>query len=944
MKRFLSLIMAVSLVVAGAVPVRAASVAETNEEIVRMGYYPEAGMMNGAEEGAVKSGYAYEYAHCPVRFAATPENSALMAVINKSAPFVTDVQMNEIQNRYSSQDILKVSTTEFLRTHPEIFIGIITAMFAIALMVVLYKWKKDRAYAAKKKESDFYKSVIERFSADYEAVFLGNLQDGSYKELTSKDGFKTIFTGNDTIVTVSERFLNQSVHPVDREKIRREMIPFDEIKSRLPVGESHNLEYRSRTDDGYLWYRTNLSRISEDEVIIGFKECDEEILGNHITEMLMDDYASIYVVDLEKDEVRPTKKSKVTAIGNFEKPRSYKDIALQFSETVAPEYKQDWIDFSDVNYLKQYMSKDNHREYVYELPVADKKMRRFSVDVIERVDGVATLLLFSFMGIDDYRAQVISLHKTMSEQKVLLDYFVESYDSAYFIDLSKMSYEILHMNPEFTKIFGSCGEGEEGMKLFIEKYVHPDDRDLILQVSDKEYVKNRLKEEPSFGFTIREVFDGEEKNMRGIIVRGSDEDHVAVGFMDITAQVIEQKEAEKQLQEALSMAQAANRAKTIFLNSMSHDIRTPMNAIIGFTNLASKHSDNKEQVEDYLKKIGQSSDHLLSLINDVLDMSRIESGKMHLDEKTENLFELIATLKDIVQADVEAKQHDFSVDMVDVKDENIICDKLRVNQVLLNIVSNAVKYTDNGGKISMRITEKEVKISGYATYEFCVKDNGMGMTQEYLKTIFDPFSRVKSSTVSGIQGTGLGMAITKNIVDMMGGKIEVNSELGEGTEITVVFDFKLQKDRRELTPEAIAEEINAASKKESEECDFYGKKILLVEDNEFNREIATELLSEYGFVLDTAEDGDIAVDKIKNAAVGDYDLILMDIQMPTIDGYEATRQIRNLGTDISRIPIIAMTANAFEEDRKAALQVGMNDHIPKPIDIKVLKSVLAKFL
>ena len=245
-----------------------------------------------------------------------------------------------------------------------------------------------------------------------------------------------------------------------------------------------------------------------------------------------------------------------------------------------------------------------------------------------------------------------------------------------------------------------------------------------------------------------------------------------------------------ELTEALDMAQAANRAKTIFLNNMSHDIRTPMNAIIGFVTLASTHIDNKERVSDYLEKISKSSSHLLSLINDVLDMSRIESGKVSIEMKTENLSEILHGLKDIILADVHAKQLELFVDALDVQDEYIVCDKLRLNQVLLNLTSNALKYTNPGGMVSVRVIEKGYSESGKGIYEFRIKDNGIGMSEEFVKTIFQPFTREKSSTVSGIQGTGLGMAITKNIVDMMGGTIEVESGPGVGTEFIVVFEQK----------------------------------------------------------------------------------------------------------------------------------------------------------
>ena len=522
-----------------------------------------------------------------------------------------------------------------------------------------------------------------------------------------------------------------------------------------------------------------------------------------------------------------------------------------------------------------------------------------------------------------------------------------------------------------------------------------------------------------------------------------------------------------ELEEALALAQSANRAKTTFLNNMSHDIRTPMNAIIGFTGLASSHIDNKEQVKDYLSKISQSSEHLLSLINDVLDMSRIESGKVNIDEKDEDLSVILHILRNIVQSDIKNKDLNFYLDC-DVDDQFIICDKLRLNQVLLNILSNSIKYTPAGGTISLCVKQKGISNSGYVQYEFRIKDNGIGMDANFLKTIFDPFTRAKSSTVSGIQGTGLGMAITKNIVDMMGGTINVQSEEGKGTEMTVILDFKLSKEKQ--VPHVIAnleglralvvdDDLNAcknvskmlrevgmrsewcASGKEavvrseeskeigdlfkvyiidwlmpdmngietarrirkivgneapiivltaydwsdvedeakdagvtafvskpifptdlrevlnrccgsddiisedSEIVDFTGKKILLVEDNEMNREIATEILEEIGFIIDTAEDGKIAVEKMKTAVPGQYDLILMDVQMPIMNGYEATRKIRSLtDPEKANITIFAMTANAFEEDRQEALNAGMNEHLAKPIDIDKLKEMLKKYL
>jgi signal transduction histidine kinase/ActR/RegA family two-component response regulator len=406
--------------------------------------------------------------------------------------------------------------------------------------------------------------------------------------------------------------------------------------------------------------------------------------------------------------------------------------------------------------------------------------------------------------------------------------------------------------------------------------------------------------------------------------------------LELDAKIAEQNDLlEKQqvmLQKALSMAQSSDRAKTTFLSNMSHDIRTPMNAIVGFTGLAMAHIDEKELVLDYLRKLGQSSNHLLSLINDVLDMSRIESGKMVLSEKDEDLIEIINALKDIVQADIDAKNLTFEVEM-NICEAGIVCDKLRLNQVLLNVLSNSIKYTQAGGSIHVQVTEKESMKRDSALYEFRIRDNGMGMSAEFLKTIYEPFTRASTSTVSGIQGTGLGMSITKNIVEMMGGRIEIFSEENAGTEVVLELDFKLHDSAR------------MRAQMSDGNFDFAGKKILLVEDNEMNRQIACDILEDNGFEVFTAENGQEAVKLIELSVPGQYDLVLMDVQMPVMDGYAATRAIRVLPAGYqSRIPIVAMTANAFEEDRKAALDAGMDEHISKPIDVDKMKYILSRFL
>ncbi len=554
------------------------------------------------------------------------------------------------------------------------------------------------------------------------------------------------------------------------------------------------------------------------------------------------------------------------------------------------------------------------------------------------------------------------------------------------------------------------------------------------------------------------------------------EDGSPITFVGLFVDIDDEKKMEERLEQqkidledALAVAQHANKAKTTFLNNMSHDIRTPMNAIIGFTSLAAAHIAHPDQVQDYLAKITTSSNHLLSLINDVLDMSRIESGKVKIEEKETSLPEIMHDLKTIVQADITSKQLEFFIDTADVVNEHVLCDKLRLNQVLLNLLSNAMKFTKPGGIVSVRILQKGNAPEGFASYEFQVKDTGIGMSKEFQAHVFEPFERERTSTISGIQGTGLGMAITKNIVDMMGGKISVVSEEGKGSTFTVALQFRICSGqvRQEVIPQLkglralvadddfntcssvtkmlsvigmrpdwttsgkeavlrtklaveqsdeyaayiidwlmpdmngievvrrirgfigeetpiiiltaydwsdIEEEARKAgvtafcskpvflselrellespftvSATETDaakaQASFEGRRILLVEDNELNQEIAVEILKEAGFVVDVADDGSVAVEKMREAEPGQYDLILMDIQMPILNGYEATRQIRAFErAEIANIPIIAMTANAFDEDKRAALEAGMNGHIPKPIDIPKLMELLREIL
>lgn len=397
------------------------------------------------------------------------------------------------------------------------------------------------------------------------------------------------------------------------------------------------------------------------------------------------------------------------------------------------------------------------------------------------------------------------------------------------------------------------------------------------------------------------------------------------------------KEQQLLLMDALKHAEEGNRAKSSFLFNMSHDIRTPMNAILGFAEIAQRSKDNTAKLTDCLEKIQVSGNHLLQLINDVLEMSKIENGKASLTEDCCNLEDCVKKAPDILQTDMDQKHLILKTDTSTVINKWVYCDILRMNQILFNLLSNAVKFSRPGGCILLTLSQQPCAIQEYAAYEIRVKDTGIGMSPEFLTRIFEPFEREHTSTISQTQGTGLGMTITKNLVDLMGGTIRVLSEPDKGTEFILQFTFKLQEQAQKPEEQPMADTMPT--------YDFTGKRLLLVEDNELNMEIAQELLCEAGFLVETAQNGQVAVEMVQNSAAGYYDAILMDIQMPVMNGYQASRAIRNLeNKSLADIPIIALTANAFDEDKKEALANGMNAHIGKPIDVGILYETLENVL
>ena len=798
--------------------------------------------------------------------------------------------------------------------------------------------------------------IINVLATEYSSVYYIDLETDSLTPYTmnayTESKFGKIFSNGIHYSDAFKMYVDSFVYGADKAMVL-DAGSIKNIEAQLNAQKSFITQYRS-FDGGVTRYcEMKFVKVESEEdkpkaVVLGFADKDIEILNRYVDSKIYEDYFGVYFVNLEDNTIRSVRDSSVYARGrDYGGIAPYSASVLEFSKAVLPDFRGIWENFSNVDFMRTYLAKDDKREYSYR--ALKGEWRRVVMYVIERKNGVPVSFILAFMFIDNETAQKMELDAKIAEQKKAL----------------------------------------EEQQVLLEK--------------------------------------------------------------------------------ALVQTEAANKAKTVFLSNMSHDIRTPMNAIIGFTRLALCNLGDSTLVKNYLEKTVVSSTHLLSLINDILDMSRIESGKIVLEDVNCSLSEIMHDLNTIILGEAAVKHQKICMDSFNVDNENVVCDKLRLHQVLINLLSNAVKFTPVGGNIHVLVRQTATH-DNVGTYEFHVKDDGIGMSPEFLNVLYEPFERERTSTLSKTQGTGLGMSITKKIVDMMGGTIDVVSAPGKGTEFIVHLDLKIQETSVDLTnlqklrnarALVVESDYNACSsatqllwhlgmraewtmygneavllmhesakrgepysviivdcamldmgaidvvreirripveekpivimtsydwseiekearkagvtdfirkplflsevrdslaraigvlpdedKKGPEELyDFTGKKVLLVEDNELNQEIAQSLLNDMGLVVDCLDDGSLAVEKLKTVPPHAYDLILMDVQMPIMSGLEASRCIRAMDSEyLKNVPIVAMTANAFEEDRKAAIDAGMNEHIAKPIDVVKLKEVLKKFL
>ena len=775
-------------------------------------------------------------------------------------------------------------------------------------------------------------------------------------------------------------------------------------------------------------------------------------------------YMGVYVVDrktdLFKDILGPSYFRQIIK----DKKGKYSDALKVYCEQFVIESDRAKFDFL-LNYDSLYacLNAGNTYETIYHK--TDGVPVRLSISSYSKNEKDISFWVFVNDNLDEK-------NKRLEKQRKAIYGLAREYSSVWLIDHKTLIGTLIQsdQDSEAMKVGFIHNDAsynyQDKIRAYADLYVCDEFKEEFIKKTDANNIFKEIELNTTYRVVYKRLYGGEEEyyQLDFTKVDAVSKDFI-MAFKNVNAEYLEEKEKNEALQLALTAAEYANEAKTKFLNSISHDIRTPMNAIIGFTALARRDIENQEKVKEYLKKITTSSDHLLSLINDVLDMSRIESGKMKIEENEVHLPDVFNDIRTIMQPDIKAHGIDLFFDTLDVKNEDVICDRLRLNQVMINLLNNAIKFSKPGGIISVRLIQKPNAPKGYADYEIHVKDNGIGMSKDFQEHVFEAFAREETSTVSRIQGSGLGMAITKNIVNLMDGTIKVNSKQNVGTEFILNFRFRLTNNpvvyekidqlqnvralivdddmncccslsdmlsdiglrsdwstsgkeaivrtefamnrnnpygvyiidwsmpdmngietvRRirkiigEDTPiiimtaydysdieeearlagvndfcskpifmselrEVLAKPFETHTDKKNKENDYSmlkGKKILLTEDNKLNQEVAKELLTDAGLVIDVVEDGDLAVAKMRYAKENQYDLILMDIQMPRMDGFTAAKEIRTLSnSNIANIPIIALTADAFSETKKAVIEAGMNGHVAKPLNVKeVLKTI-----
>ena len=857
--------------------------------------------------------------------------------------------------------------------HEPVFVA-----FAFAFMD---KEASDNAILQMKLSEDL--NLIGSLANEYKALFYINIDNDEFKvrsidpefEEVAKTQIKEQLSG---LKLMKAYVMSSLIHPDDRYLLGDFGPEF--IRRKLKDVKKFVIRFRMKTRESYSWYELKaLKNENADKkaniVILTIEECAEEIKKEQLLQRCFDivngDFTSHERIRKLLALVAEHYNARRSCLVEISKIKNTASITYEWDADDVTEASHEHAEFS-LNEFSAWLEKLAQKKSVLiSDEVDDEKV--FPIIGIFKRGGFRQVVLspilnsgelVGFVGLDVPHSKIkemisartvaniiyseILKHKESDEEHITLNKVTSSFATVYFVDLSIDYAHNWKLDKEYrySEDVEVVSKFSESFRGYIEYCIDPEEKERCLRETSPEYIREQFKTKTMFSVNMKDISHGYPVILAFDFIKVTDDgNRFVVCSRDITEILEKENEQKRKLKEALDLADAANKAKTSFLFNMSHDIRTPMNAILGFTNMAIKNIDDKPKLIDCLAKTQQSGNMLISLINNVLEVSRIESGHAKVEEKPADVIKSFSNFNHTMLELAKAKNIDLQFEFGNFEDRYVYCDIVRCLRIFVNITSNAIKYTPNGGKVTVRAEQATFGKDDVHFYRCTVTDNGIGMSEEFQKHIFEQFTRESNTTMSGVEGTGLGMTVVKSFVDLLGGKISFTSKKGVGTTFIVDLPFRAQKGTKEYydpsTQQIITDNVNNAEIKEA--YDFKGKKVLLAEDNMLNAEIASEILQDEGFVVEHATDGKVAVEYLKEKGPTYYDIILMDIQMPLMDGYEATKEIRNMYPDIN-IPIIALSANAFQEDKDKSIAAGMNDHVAKPIDIKQLLAVLSKCL
>lgn len=812
--------------------------------------------------------------------------------------------------------------------------------------------------------------IIGGLASQYTTLYLVNLDNDTFVNYSCSaqiPGTNSSFSESTSFGQLCKNFASSGfVHPDSMQDFEAF---FGSQKELIRKNKTASLVFKRKYGDEYLWTRVLVVKCeAADEephqAVVGFMECDSEVRHDETLHTFTN------VLERGRDPKTSIDNILYSLADFYQADRAYVLERYNNGRNIRCTYSWNKDGIPKIEAVHSKVGEENLEKLICSLGDSDcvlhttNDTRHEAEKAILDENRISASLssplkqngnVVGFVAVDNPRKSVqdasigkiatavinseIMRRKENDEEHITLGKLSDSFVSVYYANLDSdyiRAWKHSELAGEITSETSHCFS--DLVASYIQKYAADSEKERLRAICSPENIINQFMVMDCFSFDTAVTMAGKEKTLAFDFIRVTDDGkQFVISCRDVTEITLKQKEHQKQLQVALDMAKSANRAKTEFLFNLSHDIRTPMNAILGYTDMAIRHFNAGDRAMESLSKIKSSGEHLLNLINDILEMSRIESGKFELVETPLDIREAIKNVVNMTQSLAVPHSIDYKVDIEELKNPYIYADELHINEVIVNIISNAIKYSREGGKVRYLVRQISDVENGKVWYRFSINDNGIGMSEEFQKHLFESFSREKSSTVSKIQGAGLGLSIVKRIVDLAGGRISVNSKINEGSSFVVDLPFRVMDEKGiEIL---LAERLAKNNATINEDVVLSGKRVLLVEDNEMNREIATEILADAGLDVDTAENGQIAVDMVSDKGVGYYDLVLMDIQMPILDGYGATTAIRNL-PDGDKIAIIALSANAFDEDKQKSISMGMNAHVAKPIDVNELFAVM----